>query len=313
MKNILVIIGHRGIGDLIYHLPLLRSLHQTYKKKIILISNKVNKAKDVYRYEKFYSEILEFDHNRYSFTKSINKILTFKSLINSFNPDLTILTSNSSRLVIPVYFSNSKKKIIFDKKKFFLITNKGNTLLTSSEKLHKHTKKLCLESNFINNFYLDSTEIKRVKINDDYSKKIFINLDSHHDQNNWKIENFINLIKIFLTYDFKIFINFSPSKFEYFNVHLNEFLNNNKITLIYKKNITEIIEIINFCDVVVGNESGPICLGASLKKEVHSIYLPKHTRPESQIINKEINYYNADLLNGEKITNEILRSIINKD
>jgi len=313
MKNILVIIGHRGIGDLIYHLPLLRSLHQTYKKKIILISNKVNKAKDVYRYEKFYSEILEFDHNRYSFTKSINKILTFKSLINSFNPNLTILTSNSSRLVIPVYFSNSKKKIIFDKKKFFLITNKVNTLLTSSEKLHKHTKKLCLKSNFINNFYLDSTEIKRVKINDDYSKKIFINLDSHHDQNNWKIENFINLIKIFLTYNFKIFINFSPSKFEYFDVHLNEFLNNNKITLIYKKNITEIIEIINFCDVVVGNESGPICLGASLKKEVHSIYLPKYTRPESQIINKEINYYNADLLNDEKITNEILRSIINKN
>ena len=67
MKNILVIVGHRGIGDLIYHLPLLRSLHQTYKKKIVLISNKINKAKDVYRYEKFYSEILEFDHNRYSF------------------------------------------------------------------------------------------------------------------------------------------------------------------------------------------------------------------------------------------------------
>ena len=64
---------------------------------------------------------------------------------------------------------------------------------------------------------------------------------------------------------------------------------------------------------MIGNESGPICLGASLKKEVHSIYLPKHTRPESQIINKEINYYNTDLLTDEKITNEILRSITNKN
>ena len=313
MKNILVIVGHRGIGDLIYHLPLLRSLHQTYKKKIVLISNKINKAKDVYRYEKFYSEILEFDHNRYSFIKSINKILTFKNLINSFNPSLTILTSNASRLAIPVHFSNSKKKIIFDKKKFFLIRNKGSILLTSSEKLHDHTKKLALKSNFINNFYLDTSEIKRIKIKDTYLKKILINLDSHHDQNNWKIENFINLIKIFLTYNFKIFINFSPSKFEYFNAHLNEFFNNNKITLIYKKNITEIIEIINFCDVVIGNESGPICLGASLKKEVHSIYLPKHTKPESQIINKEIKYYNIDLLTDEKIKNEILRSVTNKN
>ena len=154
--------------------------------------------------------------------------------------------------------------------------------------------------------------IKKVRINNNYTKKIFINLDSHHDQNNWKVENFINLIKIFLTYNFKIFINFSPSKFEYFNVHLNKFLNDNKITLVYKKNITEIIEIINFCDVVVGNESGPICLGASLKKEVYSIYLPKYTRPESKIINKKINYYNTDLLTDKKITNKILRSIMNK-
>ena len=86
-----------------------------------------------------------------------------------------------------------------------------------------------------------------------------------------------------------------------------------RLLLFTKKNITEIIEIINFCDVVIGNESGPICLGASLKKEVHSIYLPKHTKPESQIINKEIKYYNIDLLTDEKITNKILRSVMNKN
>ena len=32
-KRLLVIIGARGIGDLIYHLPLLRSLHLSFKKK----------------------------------------------------------------------------------------------------------------------------------------------------------------------------------------------------------------------------------------------------------------------------------------
>ena len=35
-KNILVIIGARGIGDLIYHLPLLRSLYQSYNQKVII-------------------------------------------------------------------------------------------------------------------------------------------------------------------------------------------------------------------------------------------------------------------------------------
>ena len=37
----------------------------------------------------------------------------------------------------------------------------------------------------------------------------------------------------------------------------------------------------------MGNESGPVCLGASLKKEVHSIYIPTHTLPESKIINSK--------------------------
>ena len=33
MKKTLVIIAARGMGDLIYHLPLLRSLYESYKKK----------------------------------------------------------------------------------------------------------------------------------------------------------------------------------------------------------------------------------------------------------------------------------------
>ena len=52
-KNILVIIGGRGIGDLIYHLPLLKSLYKTYKKKIFILSNKTNQARQVYKNENY--------------------------------------------------------------------------------------------------------------------------------------------------------------------------------------------------------------------------------------------------------------------
>ena len=73
------------------------------------------------------------------------------------------------------------------------------------------------------------------------------------------------------------------------------------------------MNIINTCRFIIGNETGPICLGASLKKEVHSIYLPRHTRPESQIINDKTFYYNtekeSDEMIIEKITNNILRKI----
>ena len=67
MKKTLVIIAARGIGDLIYHLPLLRSLYESYKEKLIILSNKVNHSKEVYKFETFYKEIIEFENTRFSF------------------------------------------------------------------------------------------------------------------------------------------------------------------------------------------------------------------------------------------------------
>ena len=69
---------------------------------------------------------------------------------------------------------------------------------------------------------------------------------------------------------------------------------------------------IESCNFVIGNETGPICLGASLKKEVHSIYLPIHTKPESQIIKGKTFYYNVDEENDETIINKIMSSVLKK-
>jgi ADP-heptose:LPS heptosyltransferase len=67
MKNkIAVIIGARGIGDLIYHLPLLKSLHQSYNEKLIIFSNRANKAKEVFKDEKFFKKIIYIDNHRYN-------------------------------------------------------------------------------------------------------------------------------------------------------------------------------------------------------------------------------------------------------
>ena len=82
----------------------------------------------------------------------------------------------------------------------------------------------------------------------------------------------------------------------------------NNCTFVYQKSITELIEIINSCSVIIGNESGPICLGASLKKKVHSIYLPIHTKPESQAIGGNVTYYNTDLLKDDEIIKNILKT-----
>ena len=308
MNKIIVVSGARGIGDLIYQLPLLRSLYLTYKTKLILISNEVNKSKEVYKYEDFYSEIINFDNTRYSIFKTFGKIKSFLNLLNNFSPDLLILTSNATRLMLPVYLSNAKKKIIFGTKNFLLIKDKTNNHFTNCEKLITYTKSLDLEIKN-NSFFLNFPKIESIEknINDN---KIFISIDSHHDQNNWSIENFIKITKILIKQNKKIFFNFSPDK-KYFLNKIPELIkHDNNCTFVYQKSITELIEIINSCSVIIGNESGPICLGASLKKKVHSIYLPIHTKPESQAIGGNVTYYNTDLLKDDEIIKNILKTIL---
>ena len=309
MKKTLVIIAARGIGDLIYHLPLLRSLYESYREKLIILSNKVNHSKEVYKFETFYKEIIEFENTRFSFFKALKTIKNLKNIINKCNVDQLILTANSRRLMIPVYLSNVKNKIIFGKGSFFFSKNNKYQNLTHADKIMRYTEDLNL-SNKINNFFLTKPNFKNI---DNFQKKhIFINIDSHHDQNNWNIKNYINIIFQLLSYDINIYINFSPSKLHFLKLLPKKIINSNKVTLTHNKTISEIIQIINYCDSVVGNESGPICLAASFKKEVHSIYLPIHTKPESQIISDKTIYYNAEKESDETITIKIMNNLLRK-
>ena len=303
-KNILVIIGGRGIGDLIYHLPLLKSLYKTYKKKIFILSNKTNQARQVYKNENFYRKIIEFDSKRVGIIKTIKYIFNLKKLINSLDPESIYLTSNTKRLSIPVMLSSANKKIIFGSGKF--IINKDNSLnhLTFSEKILKYTSELNLNE-IENSFSLNQKKLIKKK---NKQKKFFFVLDSHHDQINWPTENFIKLIKKLYKKN-KIYVNFSPDKKFFLNFFSNDIKKSKNVYFTYKKNISEIINIIYSCDVIVGNETGPICLGSALKKKVHAIYTPLHTLPESKVINKKNKYYNTYTLKPETIIKKILNSV----
>ncbi len=304
-KKILVIIGARGIGDLIYHLPLLRSLHITHGQKLIILSNKVNQSKEVFKNESFFEKIIEFDNYRYGVFQTLLNIIKFKNLINKLNVNYLVLTANYRRLILPVLLSNAKIKKIFGTG--FLKINKDRSLdhLTISERLLKYTNKLNLKKK-INNFFLTPETFKTSK-NVKY-KKIFISIDSHHDQNNWPIKNYLTIINKLKKKNI-VFVNFAPNKKYFLKYFPQSLINSNKIIFTYKKKISEIIKIIGQSDVIIGNESGPVCLGSSLKKKVHAIYLPIHTKPESKIIYKKNNYYNAKKLNSKTIINKILKSI----
>ena len=300
--KILVIIAFRGIGDLIYHLPLLRSLHASYKTKLIILSNKVNNAKHVYKNESFVKKIITFDNTRLKHIKQVKKTLKFKNLINSINCDKIYLTSNASRLVIPVRLSNAKEKIIFGKGFIPLTKDKKFKNLNSSNQLFAYTKKLNLKKKIYN------FNLKRLNYRNYNPKKILLNIDSHHNQNNWKVDSFIKLINGFLKKKYFIYINYKSKnnlkrKFPKIITH------SKNVQFTHNKNVGELIKIINDCKYVIGNESGPICLGSSLKKKVHTIYLPIHTEPESRMINRSNKYYNVNKFSEQKIISKILNSL----
>ena len=155
--------------------------------------------------------------------------------------------------------------------------------------------------------FLLTKNIKNLKKNIRY-KKIFISIDSHHDQNNWPIQNYLIIINKLIKRN-NIFVNFAPNKKYFLKFFPQDMIRSKKIEFTYKKKISEIIKIISQSDIIIGNESGPVCLGSSLKKKVHAIYLPIHTKPESKIIYKKNKYYNAKKMNSKKIINKILKSV----
>ena len=304
-KKTLVIIGGRGIGDLIYHLPLLKSLYESNNNKLIILSNKINQSKKVFKNENFYEKIIEFDNNRQSIFKTIKNIFFLTGQINEFKVDEVILTSHTSRLNIPVFLSNVKDKKIFSSGKFFFNKDKSLSHLSVSEKILKQS----IDLNFLANkkdFYLSEGEVDP-KLQES-SLNIFISIDSHHDHNNWGIESFIKIIEKLIIKK-NVFVNFSPKKLYFLKFFNENLLNSKNLIFTHTETISRIIQIIQSCDIVIGNESGPVCLGASLKKKVHSIYSPIYTKPESQIIDPNNNYYNSNDNSSEEIIDKILRSI----
>ncbi len=292
--KIILIIPYRGIGDLIFHIPLIRGLCNKYKTKIIIITNSANKAQFILQREISVKKIVYVNFDREDQIK--NSFLLLKK-INEFRADLCVLTAPSKRLLIPLLMTNVKKKILFKKNK---IKDLSKYIIKQSINKFPNIK---FKKNY--NLFVKKTKFK--------NHNIFLSVDSHHDQNNWGENNFIDLTENLIERKNinKIFINFSPTKIKKFKNIYNKFIRKKKIIFTYKKKFNTIIDIIKNCTIIIGNESGPACLGASYGKIVFSIYDPKYTpNLSSKIINKKIVYFNSKKLKPEIIIKQICKKII---
>jgi len=288
--KILVISAYRGIGDLIFHLPLFRYLSKKYKTKINLITVHNTKAKYILKKEETISKIIYGDFNRQQILK---KIINLTSKINKFKSDLAVLTAPSKRLRASLIISNAKKKIYFSK------LNEKDL----SKYVYKETKKQFQISKLEKNYKLNLN----ISSNKNNKKNIFLNIDSFHNQNNWGQKNYLKLISGLLKKNYKLFINFSPRNKKKFNLILKKLNNKSKVNFTYNKNFNEVLKIIQRCNYIIGNESGPICIGAALRKKVLSIYNPLTTPKSSKIIYKKIKYINSRNVNSKSIQKKILK------
>jgi ADP-heptose:LPS heptosyltransferase len=288
--KILVISAYRGIGDLIFHLPLFRYLSKKYKTKINLITVHNTKAKYILKKEETISKIIYGDFNRQQILK---KIINLTSEINKFKSDLAVLTAPSKRLRASLIISNAKKKIYFSK------LNEKDL----SKYVYKETKKQFQISKLEKNYKLNLN----ISSNKNNKKNIFLNIDSFHNQNNWGQKNYLKLISGLLKKNYKLFINFSPRNKKKFNLILKKLNNKSKVNFTYNKNFNEVLKIIQRCNYIIGNESGPICIGAALRKKVLSIYNPLTTPKSSKIIYKKIKYINSRNVNSKSIQKKILK------
>ena len=288
--KILVISAYRGIGDLIFHLPLFRYLSKKFKTKINLITVHNTKAKYILKKEKTISKIIYSDFNRQQILK---KIINLTSEINKFKSDLAVLTAPSKRLRASLIISNAKKKIYFSK------LNEGDL----SKYIYKETKKKFQISKLEKNYKLNLNNTS----NKNNKKNVFLNIDSFHNQNNWGQDNYLKLISGLLKKNYKLFINFSPKNKKKFYLILKKLNNKSKVNFTYNKNFNEVLKIIQRCNYIIGNESGPICICAALRKKVLSIYNPLTTPKSSKTIYKKVKFINSKNTNSKTIHKKILK------
>ena len=100
-KRIILVIPYRGIGDLIFHIPLIRGLYRKYNSKILIITNSANKAQFILKNESSIKKIIYINFQR---ENQIKNSYLFLKKVNEFKADICILTAPSKRLIIPLSF-----------------------------------------------------------------------------------------------------------------------------------------------------------------------------------------------------------------
>ena len=314
MKKKILVIPHRGIGDVIFHVPLVKILNET--SELNIISAKTNKSS--YILENFKNtKVHYYDFSVKSILSKISFFFNFKNFLNSFDAEEIYFLGRSTYLLLPIFFCKIKYKKLYadslmDSKKLRKKMNSTMPTELIKEFIKKNFNTPCP------NFKLQLDNKRNIEVLKKYShfKKpwIFFSVDSFHNAPNWDMKHYEEMI-LFSERNFKtIFVNTLKS---------NEFLiekikakKDPNIVITSNFDWRDIMSLIYNCDLFIGNLSGPAHLADSFNKRTIVINNNLHKNSlwtmTSKTIGERSNYFNTWETDEKNIKNFIINEIEKK-
>jgi len=296
-KDIAIFVSAKGLGDIIFHHPFIKSIHNHHKKKIILFANKSTKADLIFKKNKYIKKVVLIDLRRPMKIFYLSKIIFIALKLYKFNFEKIYYTGNHkwhkySFKILSIF--KTFKLICFKKDKKFIIPF-----------LDSYLKKINITN--YSDFNIDVKE----NVSKNFKKKIgrrkklwaFLSIDTSEDQINIPNKLLVKIIEKLKKKYKTIYINTNK-----LNSHKLNFFKDKNIINTSSFNIIEIFYIIKRSEVYIGNESGPSNISAILNKKCF-IFINKKVLVESSklpMLNKR-KYFDIDkIVKKEKLLLEFI-------
>lgn len=296
-KNIAIVVPHKGVGDIIFHNSLIKSISKIYKTKILLFANKSTKADLIYGSNKYVKKVIYIDLKRPSKIFYLFKIISISLNLYKYEISELYYTGNSKWHKISLKLISIFRKINLkykNRNKKFIIPHL-NDLMNKYSVKNLNAYDPNIPDDLSKKFFSKSKNLKK--------PWVFLSIDTSEDQIKIPTNTLIKIInKLKKKYN-TIFVNTSKK-----NYYKTEILRNSKLIKTSNFNILEINFLIKNSELFIGNESGPAVMASiSCKKSV--IFLGKNVIPETKKIpNKYKREYfriSNSLRNNTKILNII--------
>jgi len=294
-NNIAVNFRHSAVGELLWMLPIIRSISAHNKKKVILFTRKETSAKLLLDQEDYISEIiyLPFRKGIYQFIDIIKQSIVFyrKKIKKIYVLEEIVRPLISAKIAgIPEIFAYGKKK-----QKKYLTQNKFlNEKIYEQHEFIRGKKFLELLSikyrKFFNNYPAINLKEKIFykKKYKKYKNIIFLGLDAAEEFRTWRIENFVKLVSLIMneyknSFFFLISYNKNKEKVRKIkNLLRKKFKKKNSLSLI-KDDMSKIKYYLSISHLFIGNDSGPANLAGCLGTKAFCLYGGTAPPPDTKI------------------------------